>query len=192
MKDKKTNDFLPSKYTPSVSEFMKLDEGSNIVRIASTPLIGYIWWVDETGTPKKKGEMVKKGDKPIRVGFEDSLPADVESAKEFWMVKVYDFATDSVRVLEITQSTIIRSLNDLIINEKWGDPRNYNLDIKKDGKGQQTKYSVLPEPKEDLDEEIQEKINTSRVDLNRYLSPVDPFGDDDSDPGVENSEDSPF
>lgn len=173
MKDNKTNGFLPPKYTPSVSEFMRLDEGSNIIRIASQPLIGYIWWVDEDGNPRAKGEMVKKGDRPVRIKFDQDLPSNVDSAREFWMLKVYDFNTDSVRVLEITQARIIRSLNDLIANEKWGDPRDYNIDIKKDGKGQQTSYSVLPEPKSDLDEEVVEKIDNSRVDLNKYLSGVD-------------------
>lgn len=167
----KTNGFLPEDYTPAVSEFMKLGEGDNKVRILSKPLIGQLWWVSADGVVRDKGT-IQKGDKPFRVEFQDELPEDVLElqAKEFWMMKVYDYKAKGIRIFEITQQTIIKSLNEFITSEDWGDPREYDINFKKEGSGKETKYFVMPSPHSALKEEVKEASENSKVELSSFLT----------------------
>lgn len=166
-----TNGFLPKGYTPKVSDFIRLGEGDNKVRILSTPLIGKLWWVSEDGVVREKG-MGMKGDKPYRIRFSDELPEDILDlqTKEFWMLKVYDYKASAVRILEITQQSIIKALNEFITSDGWGDPRGYDINIKKEGNGKETKYYVIPMPPKDITDEIAEMSKNSRVDLESFLT----------------------
>jgi len=144
----KKEGFLPKDYVPnSASEFMKLTEGDNEMRILSTPLIGKLWWVSPEGLVREKGG-VQKGDKPYRIEYTTQLPKDVADCqtKEFWMLKVWDYSAKSIKILEITQQSILQSLHEFISNSKWGDPREYDVNIKREGSGMETKYFVMPSP----------------------------------------------
>jgi hypothetical protein len=167
--------FLPSDYTPSAKgDFMRLSEGNNNIRVLSKPLIGKLFWVSPEGVVRDKG-MGKKGDKPFRVKYNQSLPKEVSEGqtKEFWALKVWDYKDKTVKILEITQASILRSLYEFVKDEKWGDLREYDINIKKEGSGMDTKYFVMPSPPTLLAPEIKEALEESRIDLTSLLSPID-------------------
>lgn len=58
---------------------------------------------------------------------------------------------------------------DLYKNEDWGDPKNYDLKITRDGDGMETKYSVLPRPAKDVDPEIMTAYLDANIDLEALL-----------------------
>lgn len=168
----KANGFLPNDYTPaSTSEFTKLVEGDNKVRILSTPLIGRLWWMSPEGELREKGN-VQKGDKPSRVSYTDELPKDIIElqTKEFWMMKVWDYRARAVTILEITQQTILKNLNEFIMSADWGDPRDYDINFKKQGSGKETKYFVMPSPQKELPEEIKIASQESKINLEQFLT----------------------
>lgn len=167
--------FLPDGYSPSTKgEFMKLGEGANNIRILSKPLIGKLYWVSPDGVVREKGKG-EKGDKPYRLNYTDELPKEVLDfqTKEFWMMKVWDYKEGSVKILELTQASILRSLYEFVKDEKWGDLREYDINIKREGSGIDTKYFVMPSPPTQLAPEIKDASEESDIDLTSFLTPVD-------------------
>ncbi len=171
----KKEGFLPEGYSPSTKgEFMKLGEGANNIRILSKPLIGKLYWVSPEGVVREKGKG-EKGDKPYRLNYTDELPKEVLDfqTKEFWMMKVWDYKEGSVKILELTQASILRSLYEFVKDEKWGDLREYDINIKREGSGIDTKYFVMPSPPTQLAPEIKDASEESDIDLTSFLTPVD-------------------
>ncbi len=167
---KTNNEYLPKGYTPPTSDFMKLNEGDNELRIVSFPTIGKLYWMSPEGEVREKG-IVQKGDKPYRIPFDADLPKGVHAsqAKEFWMLKVWNYQAKAIQILEINQQTIIRALAEFIANVKWGDPREYDINIKKEGSGKETKYFVMPSPPEAVSSDISEAIRNNTTDLDSFL-----------------------
>jgi len=171
----KEDGFLPDGYSPSTKgEFMKLGEGANNIRILSKPLIGKLYWVSPDGVVREKGKG-EKGDKPYRLDYKSKLPQDVLElqTREFWMMKVWDYKERAVKILEITQASILRSLYEFVKDEKWGDLREYDINIKREGSGIDTKYFVMPSPPTILAPEIKDASEESDIDLTSFLTPVD-------------------
>ena len=171
----KEDGFLPKGYTPATSsDFMKLGEGANNIRILSKPLIGKLYWVSPDGVVREKGKG-EKGDKPFRLDYKAKLPAEVLDfqTKEFWMMKVWDYKESAIKILELTQASILRSLYEFLKDEKWGDLREYDINIKREGSGIETKYFVMPSPPTMLVPEIRDASQESEIDLLSFLTPVD-------------------
>ncbi len=175
MTNSKKDGFLPEGYSPSnKGDFMKLAEGSNNIRVLSKPLIGKLYWVSPEGIVRDRGRG-EKGDKPFRVEYTSKLPNGVLDfqTKEFWMMKVWDYKEKSVKILEVTQASILRSLYEFVRDEKWGDLREYDINIKREGSGIDTKYFVMPSPPTILAPEIKEALEENDIDLKSFLSQVD-------------------
>jgi len=65
--------------------------------------------------------------------------------------------------MEITQSTIQGSIFALTKNVKWGDPKSYDLAVNKTGEKMETKYSVIPSPHSELDEETKTEYKEANI-----------------------------
>jgi len=177
------NDFLPEGYkTPDIpSNYMELEEGQNAFRILSSAIVGYKWWVDN-------GEGSRK---PLRVRTADEVPTDVQNAtdnqakaKHFWAFTVYNYETKSIQVLELKQQTIMRAIEALVKNAKWGDPKKYDLIIEKVKTGTKdwdVEYSVIPEPPTPLDAGIAELAKNIPVNLTALYNGNDPFAVTDAE-----------
>jgi hypothetical protein len=173
------NKFLPKDYELPESErrYTELEEGANTFRILSPAIIGYAWWVDT-----KEG-----GRTPIRVRTAEEVPSEVRNATEsqdrprhFWAFTIYNYATESIQVLEIKQQTIMRALEALVRNPKWGAPQGYDLTIervKTGSKGWDVEYNVIPEPPSPLDEGIVELAKSVPVRLEALYDGGDPFAE---------------
>lgn len=139
------------------NDFMKLEEGSNVVRIFTKPYQFYtVWTEDATGKQRKirsaveNCPLVQRGEKP--------------SAR--WYVGVINRRTNKTSILEIGPQ-IFKQVLGLRKKDKWGDPRAYDIDIERQPKGSQPLYIVSPEPKIPLTPEEKNDIREflSRVDL---------------------------
>src|SRR5918999_5191935 len=171
------NDFLPEGYkTPEIpSNYMELEEGQNAFRILSSAIVGYKWWIDA-------GEGSRK---PIRVRTADEVPTDIKNAtenqakaKHFWAFTVYNYKTKSIQVLELKQQTIMRAIEALVKNAKWGNPKKYDIIIEKVKTGSKdwdVEYSVIPEPPTQLDAGIMALAKNIPVNLTALYKGEDPF-----------------
>jgi hypothetical protein len=170
-------DFLPEGYkTPEIpSNYMELVEGQNSFRILSSAIIGYEWWVDaEEGSRK-----------PVRVRTAEEVPTvvknatdDKSKAKHFWAFTVFNYKTQSIQILDLKQQTIMRAIEALVKNAKWGNPKQYDIIIEKvktGAKDWDVEYNVIPEPPTPLDTGIAELAKNVPVNLTALYNGEDPF-----------------
>ncbi len=142
-------------YTPS--GFFKLTAGENKLRILSNPEFGYEYWLN------KKPYRFAHANKPIP-------PAGADPLKPLWVFKVYDCKTNTVNLWELSKPSIQKALQSLIESESWGDPTGYPISITVTGSGMDTRYAVLPLPKEPLSSEIQKLSDESTIDLSNIFN----------------------
>lgn len=137
------NDFLPTDYQApqGTGHYMKLQQGENRIRIISRPIIGWLDWKDNKPYRFRMDEKPDKpmGDKPIR---------------HFWAFIVWNYNDQAIQIMEVTQATIQKSIQDLSRDDDWGAPYNYDLKILRKGQDLKTEYSVTPIPKKQVSEEI--------------------------------------
>jgi hypothetical protein len=157
-------DFLPDNYeTPQgAGSYMKLQQGDNKFRILSKPIIGWLDWKDKV---------------PHRFGFKNKpeKPMGDQAIKHFWAMIVFDYADQQIKILEITQSTIQKTIETLAKDEDWGSPAAYDLKINRKGQDKQTEYSVTPSPKKPVSDEIKKAAKDKPVNLEALYANKDPF-----------------
>ena len=179
-----SDNFLPDEFTgipQGETNYLKFEEGENIFRILSSAIIGYEYW---TGQDKDR--------KPVRVHTLDEVPEEFlnnkdnrQNAKYFWAFIVYNPKTKSIQLLEVKQKTILRSLEALVKSKAWGDPKLYNIMVTKTKTGSEDRdveYSVMPEPKEELDKGILKLYKDMDLDLSALYKGDDPFKGGDINP----------
>jgi len=158
------NDFLPQDYeAPQGSgSYMKFQKGDNKFRILSKPIVGWLDWKD------KKPYRFQMNQKPEK-------PLTDKPIKHFWAFLIYDYADRSVKILEITQATIQKSIADLSKDEEWGAPFEYDLKVNKKGEDLNTEYGVTPSPKKPLSDEIKQAALDKPCYLEALYSGSDPW-----------------
>lgn len=127
---------LPSNYNVPESGsgdlYAKLEPGENRFRFIGDITTGWIVWEDK---------------QPTRYKAKSDLPAGAD-AKHFWFVPVW--MDGSVKFLEMAQMTVIRELAFLDDAEDWGSLSDYDVIVRRNGEGMDTKYHVSPCPKKAL------------------------------------------
>ena len=158
------SDFLPQSYEvpQSAGGYMKFQQGENKFRILSKPIIGWLDWKDKV---------------PHRFGYKNKpeKPMTDQAIKHFWAMIVFDYSDKTIKILEITQSTIQKAISDLASNEDWGSPHAYDLKVTKKGQEKQTEYAVMPSPKKDLSDEIKKAALDKPINLEALYKNADPL-----------------
>lgn len=160
------NSFLPDDYKKPSSggSYTKLEKGENKIRILSAPIFGMVVWNE--GKPHR-----------FRQGDPVTVQPDQENGKvkHFWNVKVWNYNVEAVQLLEITQATIIDSLIAYSENTDFGTPLGYDVTIKKEGDGMETKYTVMASPPKELAKEIAQADKETPVNQEALYDGGDPF-----------------
>jgi hypothetical protein len=148
------------------SDFVRLEEGSNVFRCISSPYQFYSHWVEDATGQKRKVHCAMK-DCPVC--------SRGDNAKPSWYVAVLSDKTGKGGILEIG-AQIFKQIKGLAMKKAWGDPRAYKIDIIRAPKGSQPLYTVSPEPKEPLtdEEKATAKEFMGRVDLQSMVEAPTP------------------
>ena len=161
--------FLPDKYEiPDASTgYMKFKIGENRFRVLSSAILGWESWLkDDEGNRKPRR---------WRMG-EDIKVEDVgDDPKHFWAFCVWNYATEKVQILEITQKGIMKSIKALTSDDDWGDPKDYDIVVTREGEGLDTEYQVNPKPKKELDKGITQFYKDLNINLEALFEGKDPF-----------------
>ena len=183
--------FLPKDYKVpgSSNNYMKFEQGENLLRILSNPILGWEWWTSDTNNEGKEVRTPHKVKEEEGVPM-DAIDADGRGVKHFWAMVVWNYQVKKVQILEITQKGIQKAIRALEKSKGWGDPKNYDLSITKTGEKLETEYSVMPVPPTELDKDIVKKFKETKVDLEALYKGDDPFkgtteghkGSEDVDP----------
>jgi hypothetical protein len=141
--------FLPEGYQvpDATTGYMKFKQGENRFRILSSAIVGWEAWNDEDG--KRKPIRWANGE-----NYDISKLDEPDKVKHFWAFVVWNYSDKKIQILEITQKGIMKSLKVLLDDEDWGDPKNYDVVVIKEGEDLATTYSVQPKPAKKLDEEV--------------------------------------
>jgi len=180
------DNFLPegTEIPQGESNYLKFEEGENIVRALSSVITGWEYWTEDSDGNRK----------PVRVKDWNKVPDNFknnkdnrQNAKYFWAFVVYNAKTQNIQILEIRQKGIMRGIEALVKSPKWGSPKDYNLIITKTKTGSEDRdveYSVMPEPKEELDKGVLQAYKDMNIKLDALYQGEDPFKaeSDDVDP----------
>lgn len=149
------------------SNFMRLEEGENLVRVMGNPVQFYIHWVVTPDGSRRKVNSPVDNPELVR-RLEDS--GFKRQAR--WLVKVLDRNDDEFRVLEVGPQ-IYNGIKSLYNNSRWGKVTQYDLSINKGPKGTQPLYGVTPNPKEALSSDFKSKFVdfNDRVDVEKVITP---------------------
>ena len=146
---------------PQTSTYMKLEAGKNNFRVMGKIITGYEYWNNDNKPVRQKEQFT-------------AVPEDAKSnpdgsidIKHFWGMVVWNYATDSLSTLEITQKGIIKSIMGLIENPKWGSPKGYDLCIERSGSGLLTKYSTVSSPPSAAPAEAIKAFKETPIDLDK-------------------------
>lgn len=158
------------KNTNNKDLFLRLDEGSNELRLITQPYQYLVHKVKKDPTnPKDFGQKVGcsaiHGNCPL---------CDVgDKAKPRWLLGVISRKTGTYKILDISFA-VFSQIRKLARNtQRWGDPTKYDVDIVVDKAGGPTNYySVQPISKEPLsatDQKIKDEADLD--DLKRRVTP---------------------
>ena len=156
------------KFVNSKDLFLRLDEGSNELRLITQPYQYLVHKYKKEGEPgfghKVQCSMVH-GACP--------LCANGDKAKPRWLLGVISRKTDTYKILDISFA-VYSQIRKLARNtQRWGDPTKYDMDIVVDKNGGATGYySVQPISKEPLSASDQKKKDDADLaDLQRRVTP---------------------
>ncbi len=151
--------------------YMRLQDKNNVVRMITKPheymVHRYKTNPDDPGFGERimsslyhgRDPLVDKGLKP----------------KRRWLVGIIDRRTQSYKILDMSVS-VFKSIQELVRDEDWGDPTQYDIDIKVDKNGGPTGYyTVIPKSKKPLsaaDLDIKSQVDLD--DLKRRCTPPTP------------------
>lgn len=157
------------------SQFAKLQDGVNRFRFLTDPVFGWEGWKDKKPF-RHEGEVCKI--KPEQVDLNQNGKPNINY---FWAMVVWDYKDKAVKVLEITQKTILSPLYDLEQNPDWGDIKNYDVEINRKKEGDKTSYTVLGIPPKALTKEIKDAFAGSKVDLKKLFEGGYPMESEDAE-----------
>lgn len=163
--------FLPTDYKiPSQSNYMKLEKGSNKLRVLDSAITGFEWWEEDQNGGRKPHR---------RRTFQEAVKQGQEPIKHFWAFPVWNYATQSVQILEITQKSVMAMITSYVNNEDWGDPKEYDLTVNREGDGFDTEYTVIASPHKKVTDEVVQAYKNTSINLNALYEGKDPFQPED-------------
>lgn len=158
--------FLPQDYTvpTSTSNYFKFEQGDNKFRVLSSAVIGWEGWIEKS--PKR-----------FRM---DEKPTDLREFKDqklnhFWAFIVWNYKAEKLQILQITQKGIMKTMQAHVADEDWGDPKQYDIVVNREGEDLTTKYEVKMKPKKELDKDIVQKYEEATIDLEKLFDGESPF-----------------
>lgn len=164
MQDWKTTMIQVPKSQPG-GGYMRFKLGQNKFRILSSPVSGFVFWNEEN--------------KPTRLKeYPTAVPTTIRKdskIKYFLAFCVWNFETKAVEILEITQSSIISAIQELVTSEEWGEPTGYSITVGRKGEGLETEYSVVPSPAKETPTDIIKAFKDKNIRLEALFDGSNPF-----------------
>ena len=146
--------------------FLRLNPGSNIIRIVTKPHQYYLHRF------KVEGDTSAAGKYGHRVGCSNEggfcpLCSKGEKSQRRWYLGVIDRKTNTSKVLDVGYS-IFKGIQKYARDEDWGDPVAYDIDVVVDPNGGATSYySLVAKPKKPLsanDQKLMEDFDSDLLD----------------------------
>lgn len=160
--------WLPKNYElPKTSggNYFKFEQGANKFRVMTAPVMGWEYW-------NREGKPVRLHNQPTEA------PSDLregDKIKHFWAFGVWNYKVAKLQILEITQASIQGPITELVTNDEWGPPQDYDITITKKGEKLDTEYTVTPSPHKDVPQEAKIALRNTPIHLEALFDGADPF-----------------
>jgi len=171
----------PDASVGSENRYMKFKIGDNRFRILEPVVIGFEYWETIAGLkkPKRVFAEVRDGrfvpEKPITT---EHVLKEKDMPKLFNAFVVWNYQTQRVELLEITQKKIIRAIMAYDKSPDWGDPAKYDLNVIRSGTDfDNTTYEIQAIPPKPLAKEIQDIVDRSPINMDAWMAGDNPFND---------------
>jgi len=151
--------------------FLRLSDGSNIVRVLTKPHEYLMYRYKSDPSDPGYGERVLSS---IYHGSDPLMEKGLKPKKR-WLVGVIDRSTQSYKILDIGPA-IFKGIQTLVRDEDWGDPTQFDINIKVDKNGGPTGYyTVTPKKQKPLTpEDLEIKQMVDLEELKRKCTPPTP------------------
>jgi len=171
------SDFLP-KNAPEIptgeSLYMKLSEKENRFRVMGSAIVGFELWVN--GKPKRNKQANEFTSEDLENADTNRFTNKKKTPQYFWAFPVFNYQTKRVEILEITQITVMRGIDDYLQDEDYGkDPKKYDLVVTRDEPGDRVEYRVKAKPPKEIDEGIAQMYKDTDIDLEALYRSDNPF-----------------
>ena len=161
--------FLPEGYEvpKSGGRYTKLKAGESVkLRILSSPILGYEKWTNDK--------------QPIRWRMNEQEPhrndwKQGEKAKHFWAMVVWNRNAQQIEVWQVSQISIQEGIQNLIKNEDWGNPKEYDITVTRTDKDGRTSYSLVPSNLRPVENGVIDNLHEMTIDLQKLFTGDDPF-----------------
>jgi hypothetical protein len=100
----------------------------------------------------------------------------------------WDYQTESFKLLEFHQTTILTEIKDLLGDENWGDFREYDISVKRMEKDGKVSYKLTPLPKKPQPKEMVAMLKQTPYRMENLYDGGHPFGPDAEFPEDEEAE----
>lgn len=149
------------------SNWFKYEEGEQKIRFLSEPIRGWEEWNEAGG--KRSPVRYHYADKP------DSPINPEKPAKLFISTIVWNYTKKKIEIFHCDKMSIIKELKKLAEDADWGSLYEYDIRVKREGKEQQTRYTITPLPQKPLDLTIKVAFKAKPIDLQEIFNNGDPF-----------------
>lgn len=147
--------------------FMRLVEGSNVVRVFTKPYQFYVCWIKDSSGANRKVKSAVKNCPLIKRG---------EKVQKRWLLGVIDRkGGNKAKILEVS-SQIMLGVKSLASDPDWGNPIGYDINIDRGAPGKNPLYHVIAKPQKPLTDEDKAEIEQFRksTDLGAMTAPPTP------------------
>ncbi len=173
--------FLPEGTSiPQASDkYFKFELGDNRFRILGSAIVGFELWVE--GKPVRRKTADQFTPEELRGADINKFNGLRKTPQYFWAFPVWNYETEKVQILEVTQSRVMRAIESYLNDEDYGkDPTQYDLVVVKDeAANKKIEYSVKAKPPKPLDEGIAQLFKDMKIRLEALYEGGDPFNSDE-------------
>ena len=167
----------------------KLGDGESMrfAIVSEEPLEYHTVWAEKDGQkkpfrfsaePTPSDIQAELGDFEQRMNYEGTA---LEKPKFAISCFVFDYQTESIKVLEIGQKGLMKELDALSQSEDYSNLQEWDFTISRTGMKLNTEYRIVPGPrKKGFDEKIEAAMKDADAkgyDLNQLLIGGNPFGE---------------
>ena len=166
--------FLPDDYLQpeTKSNYLKFKKDWDTeFRVLSDSITGFVYFNKENKSIRSREEPTDWESKS-KIDERTNKPTP---PKHFRAFSVYDYDTKNICILEVTQKSIQTAMMNYYKNAKRGDPKDYDLTVTRSGEWLKTEYTVIPNPKTEVDKNILTKYFDAQIQLDKLYDWLDPF-----------------
>ncbi len=152
-------------------KYVRLQDGENRLRLLGGGDDGLLIFGKEGWTGGDDSKKVHRWDlksEAPKLDFNDD-------PKVLMAVPVWNYQVEAIQIWNITQATIRTKIRELANDPEWGDPRNYDIKVKKEGEQMLTKYEVTPCKEKELTDEVKQKLTSTTIDTKALFDGGDPL-----------------